>query len=117
VDSEGVLQWWEAHGHWGYIIEFELPAILHAGNDFNQPKTYQLACIQPCLILNAGDATMELVECSEMKRTPIFVQIGVVECSIGWVKTFDGWSIIDHSSEWARTVFIPEDAEEQEYDI
>ena len=52
-----------------------------------------------------------------MAGTPIFVQIGVVECSIGRVKTLDGWSIIDRSSEWARTVFIPEDIEEQEHVI
>ena len=52
-----------------------------------------------------------------MAGTPVFVQVGVVECSIGCVKTSDGWSIVDHSSEWACTVFIPEDMEEQEYDI
>jgi len=33
------------------------------------------------------------------------------------VKTSDGWSIVDRSSEWARTVFIPEDIEEQQHDI
>lgn len=52
-----------------------------------------------------------------MAGTPIFVQIGVVECSISCVKTLDGWSIVDCSSEWAHTVFIPEDIEEQEYVI
>ena len=52
-----------------------------------------------------------------MVGTPVFVQIGVVECAIGRVKTLDGWSIVDRSSEWARTVFIPEDIEEQEYAI
>ena len=105
------------YGRLRYIIEFELPAFPHAGNDFNQPKTYRLACIQPCLILNPGDATNSLVEFSEMKGTPIFVQIGVVECSIGRVKTSHGWTIIDRSSEWARTVFIPDDVEEHEDDI
>ena len=29
----------------------------------------------------------------------------------------DGWSIVDRSAEGARTVFIPEDIEEQEYGI
>lgn len=49
-----------------------------------------------------------------MRQTPIFVQVGVVECSVGRVKTMDGWSISDRSSEWARTVFIPEDVQEDE---
>ena len=58
-----------------------------------------------------------MVKFSEMNATPVFVQIGVVECSIGWVKTSDGWSIIDRSSEWARTVFIPDDIEGHEIDV
>ena len=79
------------YGRLRYIVEFELPAIPHAGTDFSQPKTYRLACIQPCSILNGE----QLVEFSEMTGTPVFVQIGVVECSIGRVKTSDGWSIVD----------------------
>ena len=105
------------YGRLRYIIEFKLPAIPHAGISFREPKTYRLACIQPCLILDPGDATSTLVKFSEMRATPVFVQVGVVECSIGRVKTSDGWSIIDRSSEWARTVFIPDDVEEHEIDL
>jgi hypothetical protein len=46
------------------------------------PKPYRLTCIQPCLILNAKDATKKLVEFSGMTGTPVFVQIGVMECSV-----------------------------------
>jgi len=47
-----------------------------------------------------------------MRKTPRFVQVGVVECSVGRVKTPGGWSIVDLSSEWARTIFIPDDVED-----
>jgi len=50
------------YGRLHYLVEFELPAFPHAGNDFIQPKTYRLTYIQPCLILNADDATKKLVE-------------------------------------------------------
>ena len=33
------------------------------------------------------------------------------------LKTSHGWTIIDRSSEWARTVFIPDDVEEHDDDI
>ena len=48
-----------------------------------------------------------------MRQTPIFVQLGVVECSVGRVKTMAGWTILDRSSEWARTVFVPDDVQEE----
>jgi hypothetical protein len=85
-----------------------------AGHEFAEPKTYRLACIQPCRILDPGDATLQLIEMKEMQDTPVFVHVGVVECSVGRVRTRGGWSIIDRSSEWARTVFIPEDVEDDE---
>jgi hypothetical protein len=51
-----------------------------------------------------------------MQETPVFVHIGVVECTIGRVKTPRGWSILDRSSEWARTVFTAEDVDEDMID-
>ena len=92
-----------------YIITFDLPPFPHAGKDFVQCKTYRLACIQPCCILDPGDATQKLIEMEDMQDTPIFVHLGVVECSVGRVRMPTGWSIVDRSSKWARTVFIPED--------
>jgi len=59
--------------------------------------------------LDPGDATQKLIEMEDMQDTPIFVHLGVVECSVGRVRMPTGWSIVDRSSKWARTVFIPED--------
>ena len=64
--------------------------------------------------LPLSNATLQLIEMKEMQDTPIFVHIGVVECSVGRVKTRSGWSIVDRSSEWTQTVFIPEDVEDNE---
>jgi len=106
------------YGRLRYIIVFELPALPRAGPPFSQSQTYRLACIQPCQLSTPGDATVEFVEMEGMKETPIFVHIGVVECSVGRVKTHDHkWNIIDRSSEWARTVFIPEDVEDDTDDV
>ena len=100
------------YGRLRYIVSFELPAFRQAGGPFNQPKTYRLAYVQPCRIAHPGDATNDLIEFSSMRNTPIFVQVGVIECSVGRVKTPDGWCIVDRSSEWARTIFTPEDVAE-----
>ena len=99
------------YGRLRYIIVFDLPPFPRAGDGFTQSKTYRLACIQPCHISSPGDATLQLVEMEGVQDTPTFVHLGVVECSVGRVRTPTGWSIIDRSSEWARTVFIPEDIE------
>lgn len=104
------------YGRLRYIVEFEFPAFPRAGADFAVPKMHRLACIQPCKLLNPGDATIQVVEHSEMQDTPVFVHIGVVECTVGRVKTTRGWSIVDRSSEWARTVFIAEDVDEDTSD-
>jgi len=47
-----------------------------------------------------------------MRKTLKFVQVGVVECSVGRVKTPGGRSIVARSLEWARTIFIPDDVED-----
>jgi hypothetical protein len=92
-----------------YIVEFDIPAIKNAGDNFRHARTYWLACIQPCDLIDPGDATVDIIEFTEMHQTPIFVHLGIVECSVGRVKTPNGWSISDRSSQWAHTVFIPED--------
>jgi hypothetical protein len=98
------------------IIEFELPAFPRVGTDFALPEIYRLACTQPCKHLNLGDATIQVVEHSEMQETPVFVHVGVVECAIGRIKTQRGWSIVGRFSEQARTVFTAEDADEDSFD-
>lgn len=51
----------------------------------------------------------EIVRFEEMEDTPVYVQVGVVECLIGRIRTMDGWAIIDRSDTYARTVFTLDD--------
>jgi len=59
-----------------------------------------------------GDATCSIVKFSAMRKTPRFVQVGVIKCSMGQVKMSGGWSIVDHSLEWACMIFIPDNVED-----
>lgn len=99
------------YGRIRYILVFELPAFPAAGDDFRHPKVYRLACIQRCHITSDQDTPIELIETTRMLETSVFVQIGVVECAIGRVKSQRGWYIIDRSDQWARTIFVPGDEE------
>ena len=47
---------------------------------------------------------------------PAFVHTGVMGCTIGHVKTPKGRSLLDHSSEWVRTVFTAEDVDKDTID-
>jgi hypothetical protein len=96
------------YGRLAYILVLEMDAFPQAGEPFLQASTHRLACILPCKLLNNEDATETIVEFNQMEQTPIFVHVGVVECSVGRVKTPTGWSIIDRSNNFARTVFNPD---------
>jgi len=102
------------YGRLRYIVEFKFPSFPQAGDAFLSSNVHRLACIQPCELPMPGDATQRIVEHTNMTGTPVFVHIGVLECSVGRVRTEDGWSIIDRSSEWARTVFTPDNVEDVE---
>ncbi len=88
-----------------YILEFELEPFPAAGDKFTTITTHRLAYVLPCKILDNEDDSNEQVSFKEMEGTPIFVHVGVIECAVGRVKTHDGWTIIDRSDDYARTVF------------
>ncbi|PVF91703.1 hypothetical protein CPB86DRAFT_718977 [Serendipita vermifera] len=102
------------YGRLLYIVVFDLPVVRNAGQQFSQPTTYRLACVRACKLRQAGDATAELVEFAEMEDTPTFIHVGVIECTIGRVRTPTGWSIVDRSSEWARTVFTSDEIDSRD---
>jgi hypothetical protein len=100
------------YGRLLYIVVFELPVVRNAGLDFKTPTSYRLACVRSCKLHQIGDATADLVEFNEMEDTPTFVHVGVIECAVGRVRTASGYTIIDRSSEWARTIFNDEAADD-----
>jgi hypothetical protein len=99
------------YGRLHYVVVFELPALPIAGQTFSLPTIYRLACVRACRGLFGRDATAEIVEFEDLEPTSTFVHVGVIECTVGRVKTLNKWSIIDRSSEWARTIFNSDDIE------
>lgn len=99
------------YGQLQYIVE-----LTHHGRDDIQPPipisgSILLACIQPC-ITNGKDATQELTSYRRMSTT-IFVDLKTVECVVGRVKRGQDWFIIDRSGDFARTVFIEPELEDE----
>jgi hypothetical protein len=101
------------YGRLLYVTVFELPIVRNAGPQFSLPTVYRLACVRACKPIQGGDATSEIVEFEEMEETPTFIHVGVIECAVGRVRTPRGWSIIDRSSEWSRTVFTSDNTEDR----
>lgn len=95
------------YGRLLYILEFEMKPFPEAGPEFEDYTTHRLAYILPCRQIDE-DTAGDVIQFEEMEGTPVFVHIGVVECLVGRVKTPRGWSIIDRSDEFARTVFNPD---------
>ncbi|PVF92456.1 hypothetical protein CPB86DRAFT_717445 [Serendipita vermifera] len=109
IQAEDVPEKQITYGRFHHVIVFTLPALPNAGQGFSLPTIYRLACVRACRGLQGRDAAEQFVEFEGLEPIPAFVHVGVIECAVGRIRTDHGWSIIDRSSEWARTIFVSED--------
>ena len=92
---------------WGrleFLEIIDVPMLQSHTLNLDTACQYLLAVIQPCS-MGGKDATHELATYSE-STVRVIVDLHTVKCVVGRVKRSNEWGIIDHSGDFARTVFL-----------
>jgi hypothetical protein len=97
------------YGRLQSIVDVVLPPA--ATLNIQSSTRHLLAIIQPCST-RGRDATRELTTYVEM-TAPVVIDVRTIECVVGRIQRGNEWGIVDRSGDFARTVFVDEEVDDE----